>query len=203
MSRKRRGNAAGHVVPLRTGPTRTPDEGPFSASPTPTPAPSSTPPTRQAFTSDLYGYQLLLPAQWEGAAASTRWSSGAIEGMCANSGWDCFTDLSGNGRRLEVAAIQLAAGTTLEEWHAQIDATTPAICKDTDQGAETTLDGEPAIAWHATCADEGLNAIDLVAIHGTRGFLVVLTTPKGLGIEDDEPTFTSILADFHFTANGS
>src|SRR5215204_2159005 len=81
-------------------------------------SPTSTEAASRAFTSELYGFELVLPSRWQIRATSTAWVSGVLEGRCPSS-WDCFSDTT-DGRTLAVAAIGVPKNTTLEEWQAGI-----------------------------------------------------------------------------------
>ena len=85
------------------------------------------------FTSELYGFQLVLPSRWHIRAALTAWVSGGIEGRCP-SAWDCFEDTT-DGRTLAVAAIDVPKNTTLEEFQARIHRSAPSFCEDSDPRA--------------------------------------------------------------------
>ena len=128
------------------------------------PSPTSTEAASRAFTSELYGFELVLPSFWQIRAASTAWVSGVLEGRCPPT-WDCFSDTT-DGRTLAVAAIDVPENTTLEEWQAAIHRSAPAHVVDSDPPSETTLDGERALTWTAASEVERLKVIKLVALHG-------------------------------------
>ena len=128
-------------------------------------SPTSTEAVSRAFTSELYGFELVLPSRWAIRAASTAWVSGVLEGSCPPS-WDCFFDTKPKSRTLAGAAIGVPENTTLEEWQARMHRSAPSNCKDSDPPSETTLDGERALTWTTACVSEGQKVIKLAALHG-------------------------------------
>ena len=159
-------------------------------------SPTSTEAASRAFTSELYGFELVLPSRWQIRAASTAWVSGVLEGRCPSS-WDCFSDTT-DGRTLAVAAIGVPKNTTLEEWQAGIHRSAPSFCKDSDPPSETTLDGERALTWTTACVSEGLKVIKLAALHGTRAYMFLFASPTNSSLESDQAAFDSIMSTFHF-----
>jgi hypothetical protein len=176
-------------------PTLTPTTAP--ASPTPTAATSASPGPSQPFSSDMYAYKLRMPAGWYPTRASSRWTSGFLEGRCP-SDWDCLTDPK-TTRTLAVASIDVSKNTTLADWQAQIHGSAPAVCTDSDPPTSATLGGEPALTWTSDCAEEGLQVIKLVAIHGHRGYVFLFASPSALGLDADQAALDPVLATFRFT----
>jgi hypothetical protein len=162
------------------------------------PSPTASGPTSQTFSSDLYGFELVLPSPWQIQRASTAWVSGVLEGRCP-SDWDCFSDTTG-ARTLAVAAIDVPQSTTLEDWQAKIHASAPSGVIDSDPPSGTTLDGQPALTWTAASADEGVNVIKLVALHGTRAYVALFVSPMTTSVEADKAVFAAIIGTFKFTA---
>ena len=165
--------------------------GGVSGTPSETAAPSSS-----AFDSTFYRYELVVPSGWLAHPAESRWTSGVLEGRCP-SDWDCFSD-NRNGVTLAAAAEAVPAGLTVDRWRSRIQFSTPEVCSDSGPRTNTTLDSEPAEAWTSTCSSEDLDVIKLVAIHGGRGYVVLLASPTSLGIDADQATFDSIVAEFRF-----
>ena len=161
-------------------------------------SPTSTEAVPRAFTSELYGFELVLPSRWQIRAASTAWVTGVLEGSCP-SAWDCFEDTT-DGRTLAVAAIGVPENTTLEEWQAGIHRSAPAGVEDSDPPSETTLDGERALTWTAVSVSEGLKVIKLAALHGTRAYMFLFVSPTISSLESDQSAFDSIMSTFHFAA---
>jgi hypothetical protein len=162
------------------------------------PSPTASRPTSQAFSSDLYGFELVLPSPWQIQRASSAWVSGVLEGRCP-SDWDCFSEPPG-GRTLAVAAIDVPHNTTLGDWQAKIHSSAPSGVKDSDPPSETTLDGQRALEWTAASVDESINAIKLVALNGTRAYVVLFVSPMSTSVEADKAVFAAIIGTFKFTA---
>jgi hypothetical protein len=163
-------------------------------------SPTSTDAASRAFTSELYGFELVLPSRWQIRAASTTWVTGVLEGRCPPP-WDCFSDTT-DDRTLAVAAIgvaRLPKNTTLEEWQARIYQSAPP-CEDSDPPSETTLDGERALTWTTVCEFEALKGIKLAALHGTRAYMFLFISPTTTSLESDQAVFESIMSTFHFAA---
>lgn len=159
--------------------------------------PTSTEAVSIAFTSELYGFELVLPSRWQITPASTAWVSGVLEGRCPLD-WDCFFDTKPKSRTLAVAAIGVPENTTLEEWQARMHRSAPANCKDSDPPSETTLDGERALTWTTACVSEGQKVIKLAALHGTRAYMFLFVSPMTSSLESDQAAFDSIMSTFHF-----
>jgi hypothetical protein len=150
------------------------------------------------FASELYDYDIVLPAGWEPTAASSRWLSGALEGRCP-SDWDCFTH-GADGRTLAVAAIEVKGAPTLDQWRAQIHATQPDGCSDEGATSSTSLGGEPAQSWVLSCPSENLKTIKIVAIHGHQGYVLIFASPSDDALDADSSAFASLLDAFRFAA---
>ena len=183
--------ACGSETPQPSGAVSTP-----AAQATIPRSPTSMEAASRAFTSELYGFKLVLPSRWQIRAALTEWVSGVLEGGCAPA-WDCFEDTT-DGRDLAVAAIDVPENTTLEEWQARIHRSAPAYCEDSDPPSETTLDGERALTWTTACEVEGLKVIKLAALHGTRAYMFLFISPETSSLESDQAAFDSIMSTFHF-----
>jgi hypothetical protein len=126
------------------------------------------------FTSQLYGYQLVVPPGWQGRPAVSRWTSGVLEGRCP-SDWDWFSG-DPDGPTFSVAAATVPADLTLSQWRLRIRISTP----------ETS---------------EGLDVIKVVARHGARGYIVLFASPTTTGLETDHATLNSILGTFRFAGS--
>ena len=74
----------------------------------------------------------------------------------------------------------------------------PSVCSDTSSVRETTLDGDPALAWTATCSD-GYDVNKLAAVHGERGYMVFLPSMAANDNAKDQQVFESIRQSFRFT----
>ena len=162
-------------------------------------SPTSTEAVSVAFTSELYGFELVLPSRWQIRAASTAWVSGVLEGACPYPDWDCFEDTT-DDRTLAVAAIRVPENTTLEKWQAGIHRSAPSYCKDSDSPSETTLDGERGLTWTTACVSESSKLIKLAALHGRRAYMFLFASPTTSSPESDQAAFDSIMSTFHFAA---
>jgi hypothetical protein len=67
----------------------------------------------------------------------------------------------------------------LAEWSAAMVRAAPPACSDSSAAEKTTLGGEPALAWTATCSD-GYDVDKLAILHRTRGYMVLLASPTRL-----------------------
>jgi hypothetical protein len=56
----------------------------------------------------------------------------------------------------------------------------------------------PALAWTATCSD-GYDVNELAALHGTRGYMILLASPAANDAAQDRRTFESIRQSLRFT----
>jgi len=149
----------------------------------------------QPSVSGSYGFELDLPPDWRAHPATATWVSGRIEGRCPPA-WDCFSDAR-DALTLAVAAMDVGE-VTLGAWQERVDRSRPAICSNTAPPTETTLDGEHALRWPVDCPSEGLRAVDLVAVHRGRGYVLILASPSSVGDEEIRELLDSLLATFHF-----
>ena len=72
----------------------------------------------------------------------------------------------------------------------------PAPCTDSDPPTETTLGGENALTWTATCSDG--NAIKLAVLHGRRGYMMLFDSPTDADWEDNWRAFNTLIGSFRF-----
>ena len=161
------------------------------------PSVTASQPISHEFQSDLYGFELVVPAPWQVQRASTAWVSGVLEGRCP-SDWDCFSDTAG-ARTLAIAAIEVPRNTTLRDWQATIHASAPPGVADSDPPRETMLGGQAALAWTAASADEGVNVIKLVALRGTRAYAALFVAPTSLSLAADQAAFDALIGTFRFS----
>jgi hypothetical protein len=98
-----------------------------------------------------------------------------------------------------VAATRVPAGTTLDTWTYAVAAAMPPLCDQSQSRSMTKLGGEPARSWTATCSD-GYNVIELAALHGKRGYVLLLPSVTANDDDDDDrPVFESARRSFRFT----
>lgn len=157
---------------------------------------AATHPTAQAqeFTSEWYGFRVTLTQDWSEADAVVDWDGEKLQGL-RSPAFARFTDPA-TGRTLVAAAAPVAQGMELAEWRAAMVRAAPPICSESSSVEETTLGGEPALAWIATCSDG--DAIKLAALHGARGYMIFLDSPTAKDAEDRR-IFESIRNSFRFT----
>jgi len=193
------------AVPTMLGQTTTPSSpaaspssptASLSSPPASASSPAASPAAAQAFSSKLYGFEVILPPSWNAERAIAGWASPELEGSCP-SDWDCFH--GADGRSLAVAAIDVPKGTTLQSWQTKILASSPSFVTDAEPPAKTTLGGQRALEWTATAASEGVDAIKLVALHGTRAYALLFVAPMSFGIAADQRVFDSIVSTFEFS----
>jgi hypothetical protein len=74
----------------------------------------------------------------------------------------------------------------------------PPISTESSSARQTTLGGEPALAWTATASD-GYHVNKLAALHGTRGYMIFLASPTANDDAQNRGAFESIRRSFRFT----
>jgi hypothetical protein len=74
----------------------------------------------------------------------------------------------------------------------------PSVCSDSSSAKDTRLGGEPALAWTAMCSD-GYGGNKLAALHGKRGYMILLASPTANHDANDRCIFESIRRSFRFT----
>jgi hypothetical protein len=169
-----------------------------AAQPTTTRALTTTRPAapHHTFTSQRYGFRLTLTRDWSETDARTDWNGKKLQGL-ESPAFANFTDTAA-GRTLAAGAAQVTKGMTLTEWQAAMVHAAPAVCADSPSAKETTLDGEPALAWTARCSD-GYDVNKLAALHGTRGYMILLASQTANNDAQDRHIFESMRRSFHFT----
>jgi hypothetical protein len=161
-------------------------------SPAVTNKPPAAPP--QEFTSEWYGFRVTLTEDWSGIDAVLDWDGEKLQGL-ASPAFARFTDPA-TGRTLVAAAAHVAEAMELAEWRAAMVRAAPPICSESSSVEETTLGGEPALVWLATCSDG--DAIKLAALHGRLGYIIFLDSQTAKDAEDRR-IFESIRTSFRFT----
>jgi hypothetical protein len=158
-------------------------------------ATSATAAPERTFRSERYGFRVTLPEDWSEADAVADWDGKTLPGL-ASPIFARFADPA-NSRALVAAAAPVPEGMELAEWRAAMVRATPAVCPDPSPMEETTLGGEPALAWTHTCTD-GYDVIKLAALHGRRGYIIFLASPTVNDDADDRHFFESIRSSFRF-----
>jgi hypothetical protein len=75
----------------------------------------------------------------------------------------------------------------------------PQGCSESSPAAQTSLGGEPALAWTADFSAEGFDVIKLAALNGTHGYIILLATPTPSNAAENRRSFESIRRSFRFT----
>jgi hypothetical protein len=156
--------------------------------------PTQTTVAAQEFTSERYGFRVTLTEAWSGADAVVDWDGAKLQGLTSPA-FANFRDPA-TGRTLVVGAARVAEGMELAEWRAAVVRAAPPVCSESSSVEETSVGGEPAVAWIATCSDG--DAIKLAALHGMRGYIVFLDSQTAKDPEDRR-IFDSIRSSFRFT----
>jgi hypothetical protein len=172
-----------------------------AASPQPTATTQAVTATRpaappQTFTSKRYSFRVTLTKRWSEDDALAAWNGKKLQGL-GSAAFANFADPS-TGRTLVAAAARAAKGQGLAEWRAAMVRAAPPFCSESSSAEQTTLGGEPALAWTATCSD-GYHVNKLAALHGTRGYMILLASPKANDIAENRGVFESTLRSFRFT----
>ena len=148
----------------------------------------------QEFTSEWYGFRVTLTKDWSGDDAVVDWDGAKLQGL-RSPAFARFADPA-TGRTLVAGAARVAEGMGLPEWRAAMVRAAPPVCSESSSVEETSLGGEPALAWIATCSDG--DAIKLAALHGRRGYIIFLDSQTAKDAEDRR-IFESIRNSFRFT----
>jgi hypothetical protein len=150
----------------------------------------------QKFTSLKYGFRVTLTKDSSEDDARVAWNGRKLQGL-DSAAFANFTDPA-TDRTLAVAAARVAPGTGLAEWRAAMVRATPSICAVSSSVEQTTLGGEPALAWTTKCGD-GYNVNKLATLHGKRGFMMLFASPTAKHKAEDRLIFESIRRSFRFT----
>lgn len=163
---------------------------------------ASTPPVSpsRTFVSQRYGFRVTLSGAWSEHDASVGWNGKQLQGVSSPAFAD-FPDPA-TGRTLVVGAALVASGTGLSDWRTAMVHAAPSVCSESSSIQHTTLGGAPAVAWRATCSD-GYDVEKLAALHGARGYVMLLASQVSNGVAQDHRIFESIRRSFRFgTGNG-
>jgi hypothetical protein len=168
---------------------------PAPTQPTATQAPTTTQAPPRRFISQRYGFRVILPQHWSALDALVNWN-GKEEGLDLPD----FVNLTdtATGQSVAAAATPLPNGMSLAHWRAATVRAAPSVCSESPSAEKTTLGAEPALAWTATCTD-GYYVNKLAALHGNRGYLILLASRAGTDHAKDRRIFESIRRSFHFT----
>jgi hypothetical protein len=166
--------------------------------PTATKAAATTHPVAppQKFTSQKYGFRVTLTKDSSEDDARVAWNGKKLQGL-DSAAFANFTDPA-TDRTLAVAAARLAPGMGLAGWRAAMVRATPSICPVSSSVEQTTLGGEPALAWTTKCGD-GYDVNKLATLHGKRGFMMLFASPTAKHKAEDRRIFESIRRSFRYT----
>jgi len=148
------------------------------------------------FMSERYAFRVTPPEDWSEADAVADWDGKELEEL-ASPRFARFKDWH-TGRTLVAGAAPVPEGMDLAEWRAAMVRATPAVCPDPSPVEETTLGGEPALAWTHACTD-GYDVNKLAALHGGRGYIIFLASRTANDDAEDRRIFESIRSSFRFT----
>ena len=144
------------------------------------------------FVSKRYGYSIVLPGRssdWTASYALVGWTTAAFHP--GSPGFDTFTSLK-DARRYVIAARRPPTGPTLAKWTSFVSSllcTRPA-------SVSSTLSGAPARTLTWSCSD--LNSIAAVAVHGRRGYFLVVASPKTTSGASNRSAFAAARKSFGF-----
>jgi hypothetical protein len=148
------------------------------------------------FVSQRYSFRVTLTEDWSEDDALVAWNGKKLQGL-GSGAFANFTDPA-TGRTLVAAAARAAKGMGLAEWRAAMVRAAPSVCSDSPAAEQTTLGGEPALAWTASCTD-GYSTHKLAALHGKHGYMILLASPTASDDAENRRVFESIRRSFHFT----
>jgi hypothetical protein len=154
------------------------------------PAPPNT------FASQRYGFRVTLPSgTWSVQDAQADWDGKHVPGLDDPVGANVM-DVA-TGRELVVVSAPTRMG--LAGFRAAMQAAeVPHSCSASSSAAQTSLGGEPALGWTATCVD-GYDLNNLAALHGTHGYMIFLASPRPSNLPEDRSVIESIRQSFRFT----
>jgi|1186.fasta_scaffold272791_2 hypothetical protein len=150
----------------------------------------------QKFTSQRYSFHVTLTKDWSENDAVVAWNGKKLQGL-DSAAFANFNDPA--DRTLAAAAARVAKGTALARWKAAMVRAAPVGCSNSSSVEQTTLGGEPALAWTSTCSD-GAYVHKLATVHGDRGYVILFASAH---LHDDPRTrhiFESIRRSFRFTS---
>jgi hypothetical protein len=155
--------------------------------------PSSTQPQAETFVSDRYGFSITLPTGTPTGHATVAWDASRKYGL-DDPAWD-YASLG--FRTLVVGATAVDSAMDLPRWRARIVELAPTVCHDSAAATEVTIGGEDALEWTSSCSD-GYNGVLLAALHGGRGYFVLLASPSSDGLADNRAAFDSLMSSFMY-----
>ena len=151
--------------------------------------------SQRTFASQRYDFRVTLTKEWSEHDARVDWNGKKLQGL-ESSAFANFTDVA-TERTLVVGAAPVAKGMTLAEWRATMVHAAPTVCAESPSAKETTLGGQPALAWTARCSD-GYDVNKLATLHGARGYIILLASQTATSGTADRDIFESIRRSFRF-----
>jgi hypothetical protein len=154
-------------------------------------APAAVTALTQTFTSPAYGYSIKHPVTFSPTTATTKLHGAAVPNMDG----DGVDLLSGSTAVIVMAAPEISAGTTLEQWTAD---TATGFCGTATATEAVQVGGLPAtMSTFGSCA--GLFHLWVTAVGDGRGYHVIWTNQRGTEAAD-RALFESMLASFELGA---
>jgi hypothetical protein len=154
----------------------------------------------QTFASQPYGFRVALTANWEEQDSQANWNGKGLPDLSGPT-WADFTDtVTGNN----LAVVSAPTGMGLAGFKTAMQAAllrSPGAshrCSASSSAVQTSVGGEPALEWTATCAS-GNHVNNLAVLHGKHGYLILLNTHPGTNAAENRRVFESIRQSFRFT----
>jgi hypothetical protein len=160
------------------------------------PSPSSTKPQAETFVSDRYGFSITLPSGTPTGHATVGWDASSKYGL-EDPAWD-YASLG--FRTLVVGATAVDSAMDLPRWRARLVELAPTVCHDSEAATAVTIGGEDALEWTSSCSD-GYNGILLAALHGGRGYFVLLASLTSERLADNQTAFDSLMNSFEYVGS--
>src|SRR4051812_42471087 len=151
-------------------------------------APAATARPAATFVSKRYGYSLVLPgssSRWSAALATVNLSGSATSGAIHSSETDVFTDAE--TQRLYILAAR-PNQPNLHKWAKFVISIRDPSCRAPHSLSNTTLAGEPALAFAWSCSI-GRRGSMIAALHGGRGYFILVASPTTLSRASDLRAF--------------
>jgi hypothetical protein len=160
------------------------------------PSPSSTKPQAETFVSDRFGFSITLPTGSTTRHATADWDASCLCSL-EDPTWDWA---SVDGRTLVVSATAVDPTMDLARWRARMVELAPGVCDESPAATRVTIGGEDALEWTASCSD-GFKVIKLAALHGGRGYVVLLASPTSDGLAANQAAFDSLMSSFEYVGS--
>jgi hypothetical protein len=148
------------------------------------------------FSSTRYGFAVTLPEGWSEVDASFDWDGKKLQ----TPGAPFFANFDDPTfkRTLMAASATVPEGMQLADWQAAMVSGHLPSCSEPSNVRQTTLGGEPALAWTETCDDGTVNSNKVAALHGGRGYVMYMPSSAASDAQDRD-IFEGIRQSFRFT----